>query len=564
MAAIKTQVLYYFSQENLQKDTFLVSQMDSDMFVPLKVVAQFPKVRALGANVDVIVSALEGAEEVELDKEGQRAKPNIKTQRNTIILRDMPASVPEADIKALFTDSTGHTPVAARADVGDTWFVTMENEEAAVQALPKIRAAKYNDRAVKARLKSENGLKSIIAAASVGAMGAAPMGAGFGAVQPAAGFGFPGGVQLKGGLPRGGAAPASNAGEGAAGVPSSDQMMALLSGSAPTAGYTGKFKQFKRERMMELVAAVPTEYLRTRPEGMDASAHPFAVASEPNMGLISKQRTMSMENAFRKGRPRFESDSSITSTDYRVMMMGETAGGRGPSFDGSVDGGRGRSNNNKKPSGKGGKKSGGAAGAAGQGGSKGGQGKSKSQAEAGGKSKGDQASKAASTSGDAAGSSSSKVVSPPAVPSKAVPSGASDATSAVSADSGSRPKRGWEKPGLPPVKGPTKPPASKASPAAGEEAGETKEAAKKEGGEGKGKGEGRRNRRRGEGKKGGARRASGGEEGAAEVTGASASAPAPAPAPAPTSWGGRSTFAAVLKSPTAAAGKPASGSGEGN
>ena len=39
-AAIKKQLEYYFSRENISKDAYLVSQMDSQMYVPIAVIQQ--------------------------------------------------------------------------------------------------------------------------------------------------------------------------------------------------------------------------------------------------------------------------------------------------------------------------------------------------------------------------------------------------------------------------------------------------------------------------------------------------------------------------------------------
>ena len=44
LAAIKKQVDFYFSKSNLESDSFLVSKMDTQMMVPIAVIAQFAKV----------------------------------------------------------------------------------------------------------------------------------------------------------------------------------------------------------------------------------------------------------------------------------------------------------------------------------------------------------------------------------------------------------------------------------------------------------------------------------------------------------------------------------------
>lgn len=85
-------------------------------------------------------------------------KPNIKSERTTIILREIPSATPPADVEALF-EGCGRVE-SVRSDVGDTWFVTMASEDEAVQTLLALRSKTFQGAAIKARLKSENVLKS--------------------------------------------------------------------------------------------------------------------------------------------------------------------------------------------------------------------------------------------------------------------------------------------------------------------------------------------------------------------------------------------------------------------
>ena len=83
-----------------------------------------------------------------LNDEKTAIKPNIKAERNTIILRDIPSDTPEDDVSisaqndaycrqfTLFCQVKkifdGQKLKSIRGDVGDTWFVTMETESDAV------------------------------------------------------------------------------------------------------------------------------------------------------------------------------------------------------------------------------------------------------------------------------------------------------------------------------------------------------------------------------------------------------------------------------------------------
>ncbi|KAF1320489.1 La-related protein 4, partial [Globisporangium splendens] len=186
--AIKRQVEFYFSKANLATDSFLVSQMNSQMYVPVDVVVSFSKVQQLTDSTALLVDAIRDSSVVSLNDAGDAIKPNLKSERNTIILREIPSATPPADVEAIFAGCGGNV-VSVRSDVGDTWFVTMASEEDAVNTLLALRSKKFNDAPIKARLKSENTLKSFFptqpaesavapggAYSSRGYYGAAPVG----------------------------------------------------------------------------------------------------------------------------------------------------------------------------------------------------------------------------------------------------------------------------------------------------------------------------------------------------------------------------------------------------
>lgn len=58
--ALRQQLEYYFSKENLSHDVYLLTQMDSEQYVPISTIAGFEKVRKLTDNMDLIVQVLRG------------------------------------------------------------------------------------------------------------------------------------------------------------------------------------------------------------------------------------------------------------------------------------------------------------------------------------------------------------------------------------------------------------------------------------------------------------------------------------------------------------------------
>ena len=57
---LQSQLEYYFSRDNLSHDTYLLSQMDSDQYVPIVTVANFDQVKKITRNMDLIVDVLKG------------------------------------------------------------------------------------------------------------------------------------------------------------------------------------------------------------------------------------------------------------------------------------------------------------------------------------------------------------------------------------------------------------------------------------------------------------------------------------------------------------------------
>eukprot|EP00163_Fabomonas_tropica_P007431 TRINITY_DN1713_c3_g1_i1.p1 TRINITY_DN1713_c3_g1~~TRINITY_DN1713_c3_g1_i1.p1 ORF type:complete len:548 (-),score=186.72 TRINITY_DN1713_c3_g1_i1:167-1810(-) len=197
--AIVKQIEYYFSKENLANDHYLVSQMDPQLWVPIATIAQFKMVRSLTTDKDLLVKGMRSIPTVEVDDAGQRIRPKIKAKRNTMILRDIPAATPVDQVKALFKDAKS-TPHTVRGDFGDNWFIQFDNEDQTLQALEHLKTVKFQGAPVKARIKSENLLKSFYKGPRPDAQPFVPTG---GAVYGAGAWIPPQGDQMYSGYPGG-------------------------------------------------------------------------------------------------------------------------------------------------------------------------------------------------------------------------------------------------------------------------------------------------------------------------------------------------------------------------
>lgn len=59
---------FFFYRENLSKDLYLISQMDSDQFVPIWTIASMEGVKLLTTDMDLILEVLRGKKKTKQKK----------------------------------------------------------------------------------------------------------------------------------------------------------------------------------------------------------------------------------------------------------------------------------------------------------------------------------------------------------------------------------------------------------------------------------------------------------------------------------------------------------------
>jgi la-related protein 4 len=119
--AVKKQMEYYFSKENLQSDVFLTSQMDAQLSVPISTVMKFAKLKALTQDEELVRHALVDSTVVSIIDNKIRA--NIRpSNRSTIILREIPSDAEEKEVREIFNYEGCKNILSIRSDIGDTWY----------------------------------------------------------------------------------------------------------------------------------------------------------------------------------------------------------------------------------------------------------------------------------------------------------------------------------------------------------------------------------------------------------------------------------------------------------
>jgi hypothetical protein len=129
-------------------------QMNAQRYISLDAVLSLPSIRSITDSRDVLVAAIASSQQLALDEARLMVRPtNLKVERVTLIVRDLPADYTIATIKGLFPT----TPVAsASLELGNNWFVTFASEDACMAAALYLRSQTLDGKPFQFRVKSEN------------------------------------------------------------------------------------------------------------------------------------------------------------------------------------------------------------------------------------------------------------------------------------------------------------------------------------------------------------------------------------------------------------------------
>ncbi|XP_059469918.1 la-related protein 4 isoform X2 [Neocloeon triangulifer] len=152
---LATQLEYYFSRENLASDTYLLSQMDNDQYVPIWTVANFNQVKKLTTDIKLITDVLRESSIVQVDEEGLKVRPNHK--RCIVILREVSENTPAEEIEGLFSSENCPKCVSCEFAHNNAWYVTFESDEDAQRAYRFLReeVREFQGKPIMARIKAK-------------------------------------------------------------------------------------------------------------------------------------------------------------------------------------------------------------------------------------------------------------------------------------------------------------------------------------------------------------------------------------------------------------------------
>lgn len=126
---------YYFSEENLQRDVFLRRNMDEDGYLPITLIASFHRVKALSADVALVLSAVSESDQLEVFN---RFKVRTKNNPTSWPLKSTAADLAAEHLEKFTTSSTNSVTAVPATGIVASGAVPQNNLVYGIPVVPII------------------------------------------------------------------------------------------------------------------------------------------------------------------------------------------------------------------------------------------------------------------------------------------------------------------------------------------------------------------------------------------------------------------------------------------
>ena len=188
IAAIRNQLDFYFSFGNLSKDAFMLSNCDHIGFIPVAIMAAFPKIRALGGSTDDVVRAASSSHICEFSPECGAIRARWMNGATQLVMRALPPKHVVDALRPVFVKAVGDGAFVFQFEAPERVAEVVRELERFAQGSPSLPQQQAQQMQVDPAAVKKSGLNTQARAWAPPAFSSQPVRGAYGAVAGAGTF----------------------------------------------------------------------------------------------------------------------------------------------------------------------------------------------------------------------------------------------------------------------------------------------------------------------------------------------------------------------------------------